>query len=487
MIEISLPKGLWRFDPAAPLGPAGGFGAVFAGASADGDPVAVKRLHINAAAAAHRELAIADELAKRAYEHIMPVLDSGQDAQSDGYYVVMPIADRSLDRHITDSGTLTEEEAVSILRAIAKGLLEAANIVHRDLKPGNVLLHAGTWKIADFGIARFVEDSTSARTLKDALSPAYAAPEQWRLERASPRTDVYALGCVAHTAITGTPPFAGALDELREAHLHATPPVLPEVDQRLRGLVAMMLRKSPDARPSAQRAIEVLDQVVAKPIRSEGALTKLAAAGVRHEQAQSAAEAEQARKQAEKSARAELVSDASAILGEIAIELADRVKSGVPNANVRLDKQALTISIGDATLSLDTSVSTHAAGSFKRSKWDVIAGASIKVAQIRPYHERSASLWYTRQNHAGADYRWYEVGYMGNPFMGRFQYQPAAGDAEIADRAHSNAVDAVQAAYGPVVIDGEHAESFADRWLNTLAAACDGRLQDLGSGFPHFA
>lgn len=50
-------------------------------------------------------------------------------------------------------------------------LSELPDIVHRDLKPQNVLFHSGRWKVADFGIARFVEETTSVRTLKDCLSP----------------------------------------------------------------------------------------------------------------------------------------------------------------------------------------------------------------------------------------------------------------------------------------------------------------------------
>jgi len=46
------------------------------------------------------------------------------------------------------------------------------DLVHRDLKPSNILYHEGVWKLADFGIARFVEESTSANTLKKCLTPA---------------------------------------------------------------------------------------------------------------------------------------------------------------------------------------------------------------------------------------------------------------------------------------------------------------------------
>lgn len=57
---VRLRKGKWRYDPNDQLGPEGGFGAVFRGASDDGSPVAVKRLKVNADDVGHRELAIRD-------------------------------------------------------------------------------------------------------------------------------------------------------------------------------------------------------------------------------------------------------------------------------------------------------------------------------------------------------------------------------------------------------------------------------------------
>ena len=91
----------------------------------------------------------------------MPVLDAGRDSESANYFLVMPVAESSLQELITSSAPVAEAEALRILAQIADGLAEVPEIVHRDLKPGNVLLYDGAWRIADFGIARFVEESTS--------------------------------------------------------------------------------------------------------------------------------------------------------------------------------------------------------------------------------------------------------------------------------------------------------------------------------------
>ncbi|MEE9354409.1 MAG: protein kinase, partial [Methylococcaceae bacterium] len=125
----------------------------------------------------------------------------------------MPCAEQSLEQKLIKDGAIGDIEAVSILHEIALGLLEVKDLVHRDLKPGNILYFDSAWRVADFGIARFIEESTSARTLKECLSPPFAAPEQWRLERTTNATDVYALGCIGYALLTGNQPFSGPARE----------------------------------------------------------------------------------------------------------------------------------------------------------------------------------------------------------------------------------------------------------------------------------
>ena len=91
LIGIRLPRREWFFDDSRRLGRPGGFGEVFEGEDAKRNPVAVKRLKVTAAEAAHRELTISDELAGRSFEHVLAPLDSGQDADTDDYFVVMHV------------------------------------------------------------------------------------------------------------------------------------------------------------------------------------------------------------------------------------------------------------------------------------------------------------------------------------------------------------------------------------------------------------
>lgn len=243
MITIRLPQGEWEYDANAPLGKPGGFGQVFVGQGNGHDRVAVKRLHLKANDAAHRELEMASELARLSLEHVIPVLGAGKDALSDFYFVIMPCAEKSLQDEINTVGAFSEADVVGILQNIAAGLVEVRQLIHRDLKPANILFHEGRWKIADFGIARFVEESTSLQTLKECLSPPYAAPEQWKFEHAMPTTDIYALGCIAYALLTGKPPFKGpTMPDFRNQHLSATPVTLTKINPRLSSLISEVLQ-----------------------------------------------------------------------------------------------------------------------------------------------------------------------------------------------------------------------------------------------------
>ena len=210
---IKLPTGEWEYDDARQLGPAGGFGDVFLGRSCAGESgrVAIKRLKLSADEAAHRELRIGARLMESSFEHVVPILDAGQDPQSDRYFLVMPVCDCSLQDEINKTGLgIDPEKTCEIIKSILAGLIEVGDITHRDLKPANILFHEGEWKIADFGIAKFVADSTSLETLRDSLTPAYAAPEQWRGERPTSAADIYSVGMIAYALIDGSPPFSGS-------------------------------------------------------------------------------------------------------------------------------------------------------------------------------------------------------------------------------------------------------------------------------------
>jgi serine/threonine protein kinase len=470
--EIALPHGRWFFDDSQLIGQAGGFGEVFIGKSADGTQVAVKRLKIDATDAAHRELRIADELAEHKLTHVMPVLDSGQDANSDRYFIVMPLAAQSLQNRLDKSGCPSPNEIYDIMSQIIEGLIEVPDIVHRNLKPYNVLEHEGVWKVTDFGIVRFMEESTSLQKLRDCMTPDYAAPEQWEFVKATSAIDVYALGCIAHALATGRPPFFNAgldIAELRDAHLWSEPPALPNVAPQFAAIVAMMLRKPPESRPTLERVRTVLADVTAqsqRPVSEASQLLSGAAATEAQRQAQLEAETETRAR--EQKRRMDLFAVSKDMLNELAEHLKQRFSQSVFNLTIATKVTALVLSLGHVRLQLETVPRFIGADGFKGSRWDVIAGSSIKLtATAQPFGKYSASLWYAKLPN-NTEYRWYQVAQDHHVFVNR--------PATEANLAHQGSVNPVVPVHQAMPIDAENVDAFAEEWMKRFARAYNGNL-----------
>jgi tRNA A-37 threonylcarbamoyl transferase component Bud32 len=163
------------------------------------------------------------------------------------------------------SGPLSPPQVEALIRQIAEGLAfaHAKGVIHRDLKPANILLAADAHgeqqpKIADFGMARA---SSFASADKGALTvlgtPQYMAPECLEPLAVDPRTDLYALGCIAFEMCTGAPPYSGATPfSVLEQHRNAAVPKLPpEVPRPLAALITKLLAKSPGDRPQSAGAV----------------------------------------------------------------------------------------------------------------------------------------------------------------------------------------------------------------------------------------
>jgi serine/threonine protein kinase len=137
--------------------------------------------------------------------HVVQLLDVGWDADPP-YYVMEYIQRGSLDDHIRRHGAMSPHDAAQVFREVATGLSHAHSkgVLHCDLKPGNVLLDEdGKPRIADFGQARLShEQQASLGTMF------YMAPEQADLKAVPDACwDVYALGALLYTMLTGHPPY----------------------------------------------------------------------------------------------------------------------------------------------------------------------------------------------------------------------------------------------------------------------------------------
>ena len=202
------------------------------------------------------------------HPNVVTIFDSGTDRHT-AFLVMELLPGPTLDGYVAQHGPLPEREAVYLAAQVGSGLdaAHAAGVVHRDIKPANLMFDAhGTLKIVDFGIAHLAQTAAERLTAPNTVigSLPYLSPEQLQGRPADERSDLYALGCVITTMLTGRPPF-DAEHPLAYAHQHvsATPPRIcdrrPDIDPALDVLVAQLLSKSPQDRPQSAR--EVLERL----------------------------------------------------------------------------------------------------------------------------------------------------------------------------------------------------------------------------------
>jgi serine/threonine-protein kinase len=256
---------------------AGGMASVWLAQRADGAlvrQVALKlpRVFSSDGALAARMAREQDILASLEHPNIARLYDAGVDARGRPFLALEYVDGVPLDAYSRDRA-LTVRQRLDLFLQIAKALAfaHARLIVHRDLKPANILVTAtGEVRLLDFGIARLLSAGIAERGLHTrfglrALTPSYAAPEQFSGEPITVSTDVYSLGVLLYELLTGTSPYAGGGSstlELEEAVVASEPPLASAVckpaDRRaLRGdldnVLMRAMKKSPaDRYPSVE-------------------------------------------------------------------------------------------------------------------------------------------------------------------------------------------------------------------------------------------
>jgi len=157
-------------------------------------------------------------LALLAHENIADLIDAGVTSAGQPYLVLEYVDGDQIDRYCNQKHLNVRDRIqlfLDVLTAVAKA--HSNLIVHRDLKPSNILVRNDSQvKLLDFGIAKLIEgesDTGSRHVLTiggNALTPAYAAPEQLQGEQITTATDVYALGVLLYLLLTGQHPTASA-------------------------------------------------------------------------------------------------------------------------------------------------------------------------------------------------------------------------------------------------------------------------------------
>ncbi len=205
-----------------------------------------------------------------AHPHLVSIFDLGEEGGAP-YVVTELLEGGDVEGELARAGGALElPRALDITKGVARGLafVHQRGIVHRDLKPGNVWLSAdGVPKIGDFGLA--VAQGRSRLTQHGLMvgTYAYMPPEQALGAEATPRSDLYSLGCLLYELVTGHPPFEGdSATSVISQHLN-TRPVAPSWHTQhcppaLEDLILALLAKEPGGRPaSASDVLAILESV----------------------------------------------------------------------------------------------------------------------------------------------------------------------------------------------------------------------------------
>lgn len=201
------------------------------------------------------------------HKGIIDIFAFGTIADGRQYYVMELLDGMTLDSYLKVRGPLPPEEAIPILRQVARAIdaAHAAGIAHRDLKPENVFLTFDEDglpepKLLDFGIAKLMDEGAMSghqtRTGTPMGTPHYMSPEQCRGQNVDPRTDIYSFGIMVYEALTGQLPFDGEnVVELLFKQTSAPAPRMSSVRTELAAAldepVLHMLEKDPAARPAS--------------------------------------------------------------------------------------------------------------------------------------------------------------------------------------------------------------------------------------------
>ncbi|MCW8139799.1 MAG: serine/threonine protein kinase, partial [Planctomycetota bacterium] len=284
-VEPALAPGtrVGRFEVRGLLG-RGGMGVVYRALDPlSGREVAVKLLTPGLArgtrrlARFQREAVLASRLR---HPRIVGVLESGEVGGQ--AYLVMSLAEgRTLDEVLAAEGPFAPRRAAEVVEQLARAVdaAHAERVLHRDLKPGNVMLHPEDGPlILDFGLARDLARQPDLTDTGEVLgTPQFMAPEQVTQRALDHRVDVYGLGAILYSLVTGSPPYDGeSAGEVLRRILAGPPPTprdrRPDVPLALETICLRAMAREPALRyaSAGDLADDLARWLDGAPVRASG-------------------------------------------------------------------------------------------------------------------------------------------------------------------------------------------------------------------------
>ncbi|HON44549.1 MAG TPA: serine/threonine-protein kinase [Planctomycetota bacterium] len=235
--------------------------------------VAIKRLKPEKVTDVHKERFLREIQLLKELQHpnILSIVDSGE--EEGDYFLVIPYVKNTMEDEMEN---LPSHRNLLIIAPFLAMILEICNalqyahdhkIIHRDVKPANILLKDMHPYLADFGLARHLEQNAKI-TIGAVGTPCYMAPELWQ-KQALPQSDIYSLGVILYELITGKYPFQGKTEEdILMSQLSVAMPKPPITDnmpfpKELNPLIRRALHQDPNKRHNSvydfsQELIQIL-------------------------------------------------------------------------------------------------------------------------------------------------------------------------------------------------------------------------------------
>lgn len=231
--------------------------------------VALKVLHkkwLNDEEFKRRFLIEARAAGKLSHQNLIQVFDVGR--FNTRYYFSMEYIDGQTVQNLIDydgsvSLILTLDIALQINRAL--NYLSQYNLVHRDIKPANIMLtNNGVAKVGDFGFIYAAEERKIAQEGMTLGTPDYISPEQaMGSSNLDIQSDIYSLGATMFHMLSGNTVFTGSSSEVMYKHVDSKLPdleqYLPEMHEDIVKLIAKMMAKKPEDRPTCDDLFEQLE------------------------------------------------------------------------------------------------------------------------------------------------------------------------------------------------------------------------------------
>jgi len=233
----------------------------------------------------------AETAAAITHPNVVTVLDVDRTPHGLPYLVTEYLDGIDLSEQLKSQGKFSAATAVHIARQLCRGLGAAhkSQVIHRDVKPQNIFLvgdfsrglpERPAIKVLDFGLSRFADSTENQLTQTGCImgTPAYMAPEQARGQQVDHRTDIYGVGVVLYTMLTGRPPFEAETPQATVlAAMNSEPPrprsVEPSILPRLELIIELAMARDPAERYQDMHAFEQAlsafeSECLARPIES---------------------------------------------------------------------------------------------------------------------------------------------------------------------------------------------------------------------------